>query len=131
MQGIGAHSEFGTLREVVVGSAEGLALPPFSKDLSHYNEELRAALLANPGRPLDIRKHFPERWERTVEQMEGVAATYERNGVTVHRLRPYTDEERRYLADLQPGASQLYPADPVFVIGKHYIEISIRRAYRR
>lgn len=129
--GFGAHSEYGRLREVVVGSPDGLALPPFSKDLSHYNEELRAALLANPGRPLDIRTHFPERWERTAEQMEGVAATYEKHGITVHRLRPYTEEERRFGADLQQGASQLYPADPVFVIGKHYMEISIRRAYRR
>ena len=72
-----------------------------------------------------------ESWERTVEQMEGVAATYEKHGIKVHRLRPYTEEERRHLGDLQEGWSQLYPADPVFVVGKHYLEISIRRAYRR
>ncbi|MDH3740228.1 MAG: hypothetical protein OER56_01405 [Hyphomicrobiales bacterium] len=127
----GAHSEFGTLREVIVGIADGLTLPPFGKDLSHYNDELREALVANGNRPLDIKTHFPERWEQTAEQMEGVAATYERFGVKVHRVRPYTAEETRHLEDLQQGWSQLYTADPVFVIGKHYMEISIRRAYRR
>ncbi len=129
--GFGSHGEFGKLREVVVGTAEGLHLPPFGRDLSHYNDELRAALLDNGNRPLDVRKHFPERWERTVEQMEGVAATYEQQGIKVHRLRRYTEEEKRHLGDLQAGWSQLYPADPVFVIGKHYMELSIRRAYRR
>jgi N-dimethylarginine dimethylaminohydrolase len=131
MTQIGSHSEFGKLREVVVGSAEGLHLPPFGKDLSHYNDELREALLANGNRPLDIKTHFPERWEATVQQMENVAATYEKFGVKVHRPRGYTPEETGYLGQLQQGWSQLYPADPVFVIGNHYMEISIRRAYRR
>ncbi|MGI9492832.1 MAG: dimethylarginine dimethylaminohydrolase family protein, partial [Geminicoccaceae bacterium] len=39
--------------------------------------------------------------------------------------------EAAHLGVLQQGRSQLYPADPVFVIGKHFLEISIRRAYRR
>ncbi len=131
IEALGSHSEFGTLREAVVGIAQGLSLPPFGKDLSHYNDELRAALIANGDHPLDIARTFPERYERTVEQMEGVAATYEAFGVRVHRPRPFMPQERDYLGVLQQGGSQLYPADPVFVIGKHYIEISIRRAYRR
>ncbi len=129
--GFGSHSEFGRLREVVVGIADGLTLPPFSKDLSHYNEQLRAALVNNDGKPLDIRAAFPERWQATLDQMNAIAATYERFGITVHRVRPYTPEETLYLDHLQRGHSQLYVADPVFVIGKHYIEVSIRRAYRR
>ncbi len=127
----GSHSEFGRLREVVVGSAQNLHLPPYGKDLSHYNPELRDGLLANGQRPLDVAATFPERHAATVEQMEGVAATYERFGVKVHRLRPYRPEETQYLGHLQAGWSQLYPADPVFVVGKHFMEISIRRAYRR
>ncbi len=130
-QGFGSHSEFGKLREVVVGIADGLTLPPFSKDLSHYNDDLRTALIRNDGMPLDIAAAFPERWEATVEQMDAVATTYERFGVTVHRVRPYTPEETLYLEHLQPGHSQLYVADPVYVVGGHYIEASIRRAYRR
>ena len=82
-------------------------------------------------RPLDIRKAMPERWEKTAEQLDNLAALYEANGVKVYRPRPYTAEERGYLADLQPGASLLYPADPVYTVGTHYIEVNIRRAYRR
>lgn len=131
VSGFGVSSEYGTLRKVVVGSADEVALPPFSKDLSHYNEELRGALERNGGKALDLKSAFPERWERTREQIEGVVATYERFGVEVLRLRPYSDAEKRHLGDLQPGHAQLYPADPVFVIGQHILEICIRRAYRR
>lgn len=127
----GSHSEFGILREIVVGSADGLTLPPFGKDLSHYNDELRDALIANGNRPLDVRTHFPDRWQETADQIDGVAAMYEKFGVKVHRVRPFTPAETGHLEELQTGWSQLYPADPVFVIGRHYMELSIRRAYRR
>lgn len=129
--GFGVYSEFGRLREVVVGSAEGAMLPPFSADLSHYNRELRAVLEAGGSAALDIKTAFPERWQATTDQIEGIVKTYQRHGVSVHRVRGYNDEERHYLNHLQRGASQLYVADPVFVIGKHYLELSIRRAYRR
>lgn len=115
----------------MVGSAQDLHLPPFGKDLSHYNDDLRNALLTNGNKPLDVSAAFPELYARTAEQIENVAATYERAGIKVHRPRPYTSEERVHLGSLQEGWSQLYPADPVFVLGKHYMEISIRRAYRR
>lgn len=131
MTKIGSYSEFGRLGEVVVGSAVDLHLPPFGKDLSHYNEELRAALLDNGDKPLSVESNFPERYQKTVEQMENVVRILESHGVKVHRPRPYTGEEKRHLGVQQQGWSQLYPADPVFVIGKHYLELSIRRAYRR
>ena len=131
MTNIGSYGEFGRLREAVVGSAQDLHLPPFGKDLSHYNEELKAALLENGNKPLSVEKHFPERHRKTVEQMDNVVRVLEHHGVQVHRPRPYRDDEKNHLDNLQQGWSQLYPADPVFVIGKHYLELSIRRAYRR
>ena len=69
MSDFGSHSEFGKLREVVVGSAQDLHLPPYRKDVSHYNDELRDALLKNGNKALDVQKYFPERYEETVEQM--------------------------------------------------------------
>lgn len=127
----GNYSEYGRLREVIVGSALDLTLPPFSKDLGHYNDELRAVLEGTGNRPLSVKKHFPQRWEKTCEQLDGIAKIYRQNDVTVHRLRPYTELEKSYLGSLQQGYSQLYPADPVFVIGHHFMELNIRRAYRR
>ncbi len=127
----GAYTDFGTLRAAIVGSAEGLALPPFNPTLHHYNDEVQAALKASGDRPLEIFKAMPERWEKTVAQLDSLAALYEKNGIQVYRPRPYSNEESEYLAELQPGASLLYPADPVYTVGKHYIEVNIRRAYRR
>ena len=130
-EGFGAYTDFGKLRTAIVGSAEGLSLPPFNPTLHHYNDEVQAALRASDDQPLDIAKAMPERWEKTAEQLDSLAALYEANGVKVHRPRPYSEEERLYLAEAQPGASLLYPADPVYTVGKHYLEVNIRRAYRR
>ena len=127
----GSHSEYGTLREVIIGSAQELTLPPFSADLNHYNDELRSTLQATGNQPLSIAQHFPQRWEKTCQQIEGIAKIFADNDVIVHRPRRYTAQEKTYLDFLQPGHSQLYPADPVFVIGTHFMEINIRRAYRR
>ena len=127
----GAYTDYGVLRAAIVGSAEGLALPPFNPTLHHYNDEVQAALKDSGDQPLDIRKAMPERWEKTAEQLDHLAGLYEANGVKVYRPRPFQPEERRYLADLQPGSSLLYPADPVYTVGTHYIELNIRRAYRR
>ncbi len=130
-EGFGAYTDYGKLRSAIVGSAQGLALPPFNPTLHHYNEEVQAALKASGDQPLDIAKAMPERWEKTAEQLDSLAALYQQNGIKVYRPRPYTEQETGYLADLQPGASLLYPADPVYTVGKHYLEVNIRRAYRR
>ena len=79
------------LRAAIVGTAEGLALPPFNPSLHHYNDEVQATLKANGDQPLDIRATMPERWEQTVEQLDNLAALYEKHGVTVYRPRPYTE----------------------------------------
>ncbi len=128
----GCHgSDYGKLRQVVVGIADDLTLPPYSPALVHYNAELKQALIGNDGKPLAIADAFPERFERTVEQLASLAEFYEKRGIDVLRARPYTDEEKAYLGSLQGGHSLLYPADPVYVLGNHYLEVNIRRAYRR
>ena len=123
-EGFGAYTDYGQLKSAIVGSAAGLALPPFNPTLHHYNEEVQAALKASGNQPLDIAKAMPERWEKTAEQLDNLAALYEKHGVKVYRPRPYSESERQYLADLQPGASLLYPADPVYTVGKHYLELN-------
>ena len=40
----GVHSEYGRLREVVVGRPDELFFPPWSKEFSHYNAEFTSAL---------------------------------------------------------------------------------------
>ena len=127
----GAYTDFGRLRAAIVGSADGLALPPFNPTLHHYNDEVQAALRRSGDQALLVAEVMPERWHKTVEQLEQLAALYESNGVQVYRPRPYSEEETEYLAHLQPGHSLLYPADPVYTLCKRYFELNIRRAYRR
>ena len=127
----GAYTDFGRLRAAIVGSADGLALPPFNPTLHHYNDEVQAALRRSGDQALLVAEVMPERWHKTVEQLDQLAALYESNGVQVYRPRPYSEEETEYLAHLQPGHSLLYPADPVYTLGKGYFELNIRRAYRR
>ena len=127
----GAYTDFGRLRAAIVGSADGLALPPFNPPLHHYNDEVQAALRRSGDQALLVAEVMPERWHKTVEQLDQLAALYESNGVQVYRPRPYSEEETEYLAHLQPGHSLLYPADPVYTLGKRYFELNIRRAYRR
>ena len=127
----GAYTDFGRLRAAIVGSADGLALPPFNPTLHHYNDEVQAALRRSGDQALLVAEVMPERWHKTVEQLDQLAALYESNGVQVYRPRPYSEEETEYLAHLQPGHSLLYTADPVYTLGKGYFELNIRRAYRR
>ena len=127
----GAYTDFGRLRAAIVGSADGLALPPFNPTLHHYNDEVQAALRRSGDQALLVAEVMPERWHKTVEQLDQLAALYESNGVQVYRPRPYSEEETEYLAHLQPGHSLLYTADPVYTLGKRYFELNIRRAYRR
>ena len=127
----GTRSDYDPLRMAVVGIADNLTLPPYNPTLHHYNDEVSDALKASDGKATSIKQVMPERYEKTAEQLDSLAALYEKDGITVFRPRPYTEAERRYLDDVQPGTSLLYPADPVVTIGKHYIELNIRRAYRR
>ena len=127
----GAYTDFGRLRAAIVGSADGLALPPFNPTLHHYNDEVQTALRRSGDQALLVAEVMPERWRKTGEQLAQLGARYEGNGVQVYRPRPYSEEETEYLAHLQPGHSLLYPADPVYTLGKRYFELNIRRAYRR
>ncbi len=86
----GVYTDYGKLRGAIVGNAEGLSLPPFNPTLHHYNDEVQAALKASGDQPLDIRTAMPERWEKTTEQLDNLAALYQENGITVSRPRPYT-----------------------------------------
>ncbi|GIT47834.1 MAG: hypothetical protein Ct9H300mP13_6300 [Gammaproteobacteria bacterium] len=77
-----------------------MALPPFNPTLHHYNDEVKTALRRSGDQPLLVAEVMPERWHKTVEQLDQLAALYESNGVQVYRPRPYSEEETEYLAHL-------------------------------
>ncbi|GIS87327.1 MAG: hypothetical protein CM1200mP18_00370 [Gammaproteobacteria bacterium] len=73
---------------------------------------------------------MPERWEKTAEQLDNLAALYEANGVKVYRPGPYQPRNGVTL-QIYSQVHPVIPADPVYPVGTHYIEVNIRRAYRR
>ena len=127
----GVHSEYGKLREVVVGHFDDFVYAEWSPSVRYAHPELRALLEAQEGQPLNVKELLPERHEMTVQQLEALVETYEKHGVKVHRARRYTEDEKKYVDHLQGGHALIYPADPVFVLGHHYLELCIRRPYRR
>lgn len=128
---IGCFSEYGTLRAVVVGTPDGLAYPAWSPNVRYLQGPMRDLLMDAPGPSVDLRERAPSVWESLHEDIEGVVALFERHGVRVLRPRGFEPLETTYLADLQGGHSLLYPADPIYVLGRHVIETCIRRPFRR
>jgi glycine amidinotransferase len=129
---MGCHSEYGRLDAVVVGRTDGLRYPAFNRNIRYLTGEIAELLSsAPPGGSVDVQAAAPHLWAQLTEAVERVVQTFESHGVTVLRPRPFADAERTYLGDLQEGASLLYPADPVYVLGKHVIETCIRRPFRR
>ena len=65
----GAYADFGGLRAAIVGSAEGLALPPFNPTLHHYNDEVQTALRKSGDRPLFVAGVMRSRQRRPEDRL--------------------------------------------------------------
>src|SRR6201986_1370610 len=129
---LGCYSEYGRLEAVVVGRTDGLRYPAFNRNLRYLSGEIAELLSSDPtGSSVDVKESAPHLWEQLTEAVERVADTFTEHGVTVLRPRPFAPTEQAYLGELQEGASLLYPADPIYVLGKHVIETCIRRPFRR
>lgn len=127
----GVHSEYGRLNTVLVGQVEDFAYPPYSPNIRYLTGEKRRMLESTEGKPYRLKDEQPALYDRLVTQLEVVCDAFRARGVEVLRPRLFTRPEKNFLADLQLGHSQLYPADPVFVLGDHFIEACIRRPFRR
>ena len=129
MAAFGAHHEWGKLREVVIG------ISPANDFVIYYEDSQRWLLPPadefcrnNAGRRLiDI---DAERARRIERQVEALAELIAREGVTVHRPERLQGEERTFMAPNGEGA-QLYPRDPMIVVGKHVIDASLRLKCRQ
>ena len=128
---VGVYGEYGILREVVVGHFHDFTYAEWSSSVRYVRPELRNLLEVQGGKTLNVKEVLPQRYEQTVHQLEALVATYEKHGVRVHRARRFTEDEKHYLDHLQGGHALIYPADPVFVLGNHFMELCIRRPYRR
>ncbi len=127
--GFGVHHEWGKLREVVIGISP-------AEDFVIFHEKSQRWLL--PEGEAVSRTHVGQRlidvdpeWALCIErQVEALAELVAREGVTVHRPRRLSGEERTFLAPNGEGA-QLFPRDGMIVVGRHVIDASLRLKCRQ
>ncbi len=66
-----------------------------------------------------------------VAQVNAVIQLLKSRGIIVHQIPPLSQEEQAYLANLDGNAIQLFPRDPILVVGNHYFELPLLLPYRR
>jgi glycine amidinotransferase len=127
--GFGVHHEWGKLREVVIGIA------PAEDFVVFHEESMRWQV---PPEDDFSRKHAGQRlieldpdWAHRMEQqVDALAELVAREGVTVHRPERLRGIERTFLAPHGEG-TQLFPRDPMIVVGEHVIDSSLRLLCRQ
>jgi glycine amidinotransferase len=129
MAAFGAHHEWGTLREVVIGIAPAEDFVVFHEESQRWLTPAAADFCRrNAGRRLiDVDADLAQRIER---EIEALAALVAREGVTVHRPERLRGEERSFMAPNGEGA-QLFARDGVIVVGDHVIDASLRLRCRQ
>ncbi len=121
--------EWDALRECVVGRGEDIVNPGWSAECEFLPPKERELKTRGAGRP--FAETDPESARKIVEQVETLARTLAKLGVTVHRNRSFTPEEREYLRFLQEGSVAIFTRDPMLTIGNNVIETSLRAPFRR
>lgn len=129
MAAFGAHHEWGKLREVVIGISPANDFVIFYEDSQRWLLPPADEFCRNNAgwRLIDI---DAERAKRIERQVEALAELIAREGVTVHRPERLQGEERTFMAPNGEGA-QLYPRDPMIVVGSHVIDASLRLRCRQ
>lgn len=123
----GVWNDYGQLREVAVGTTEGVVVPGSSDGIP---PELLELTRKYGGKLASDVPEVAEMLRQAQVQLDNLARIYSDHGVIVHRPRPHTITELGYLSDLQAGAHQIFPADPIWVIGRHVIECQFREPFR-
>lgn len=129
MASFGAHHEWGTLREVVIGLSPAEDFVFFDEESMRWRPDAdRAIARQNAGRRVvDIDPEWARRIER---QVEALADRLVREGVVVHRPERLRGEERTFMAPNAEG-TQLFACDGMIVIGNHAIDASLRLKCRQ
>ncbi len=122
----GVWNDYGQLREVAVGTTEGVVVPGRSDG---YPPELQELTGKYGGMLASDVPEVAEMLKQAQAQLDQLARIYADHGVIVHRPRPFTKTELDYQADLQAGAHQVMVADALWVIGRHVIECQFREPF--
>lgn len=130
MSSIGVYNECGKLKEVIVGSADNAKFPTLTQSISMYlSSEMKEKLQIYEGEK--VSDASPGLYAKLNMELQRLIKTYENEGIKVHQARALTDEEDRFLEHLAVGGAPAYMRDPILVVGKTIIELSLKAPYRR
>ena len=132
-KGVSVDYEWGTLEEVILGTAEYLTIPGYFRTIDFgfgYSPKNREWIMKYGGVPLE--KADPADFRKVKHQIDTLAKVLEDRGITVHRPEPskLSPEEMDFMSDLQKGSTFLFSRDPTIVIGDHIIEASLKLPMR-
>lgn len=125
---IGEWNLWGPLREVVVGTPEGTLIPRFEPFLENAVDAQLVDLMKKHGGKL-IKDVLPDYYAALAEESDALAKVYESHGVKTYIPRPVTPEEVDYSFGF--GASNIFPCDVFWCVGRNVIESSWRKMYVR
>jgi N-dimethylarginine dimethylaminohydrolase len=74
---------------------------------------------------------FSQLYFGQVGQINAVIQLLQSLGIFVYQIPPLSKEEQAYLANLDGNALQLFPRDPILVVGENYFELPLMLPYRR
>ncbi|MFO1159583.1 MAG: arginine deiminase family protein [Reyranellaceae bacterium] len=125
----GAHHEWGKLREAVIGISPAEDFVVFHEQSARWmSPDVAELSRRHAGRRLiDIDAGWARRCE---QQVDALAELVAREGITVHRPQRLSGVERTFLAPNGEGM-QLFPRDPMIVVGEHVIDASLRLLCRQ
>ena len=125
-------SEWGRLKEVIIGRADQLRFPVmnemFKSRLQIYDAAERENFFKYSGKLFS--EAFPERFAKVIEETENWVRLLESRGIKVYRTRLLDEDESRYMADYMDGNGAFFVKDPLSVVGNVVIEGGNRVPYR-
>jgi len=132
MTKVHVYSEYGKLREIIIGRPleEDDPLwdwgPGMDEEFSWMTEDNLKKFKSGAGKP--FAEVFPERFTKTREQMDGFKKALEDEGIIVHQVPKLQHEDRNYI---NRGVEQMYPRDVWCTAGDTVMVSSLRMPWKR
>lgn len=121
---IGEWNLWGRLREVIVGTPKGMIIPEYNPSLEGIVAPDLLEIIKKHGGEF-LSEVLPEFYQSLDDESKALANAYTSNGVKVHIPRDMRAEEIAY--SFGNGATNVFPCDPFWCVGRNIIETSWRR----
>lgn len=131
---LSVNYEWGRLKEVVVGAPflkVGTSLPKFFRRYSPAGTYEFALEIIRQNPDKTLAQLDPASQEMMEEQVALAIDILKKRGIIVHQVLPLKPEEYEFLENILGSGSQLFPRDPVVVIGDRLIETAMMTICRR